>query len=572
MNILGIAGLLIDGASCLIKDNRLVAACEEERYLRVKHASMVQSGGLPYKSIDACLRIGNISWKDIDYIGYYFEPWREFLSLSKLRFRHSYPSPSTIIYYQIYYLYNLRRHLLVPRLMRLKCRKDIKFYWFSHHLCHAASVYFTSPYDESAILVIDALGEIECTSFYKARGNKIEKLLSYSFPHSLGFFYAVMTDYLGFRSNSDEYKVMGLASFGKPGYFEKLKDVVKIKGNGEIRLNYSYFDRFFRGKEYINKKFYSLFGPKREQGEPLTQRHADFAASLQLLLEESVLKMAGHLYDITGFNNLCLGGGVALNCMMNGRLLREGPFKDIFIQPACHDAGGALGAALLVKHQILGLSEREQLKSPYLGEGFFNDDIKKQLEESKLPYEYYDDIVSKTAELIAHGNIVGWFQDRSEWGPRALGNRSILADPTRPDMKDRINKCVKHREDFRPFAPSIALEAAGTFFEGIESNPFMLFVVKAKDIAKKKIPAVVHVDGTSRVQTVSRDINPRYYQLLKAFEKIKAVPVLLNTSFNVNNDPIVNSPQDAIRCFYSTGIDYLVIGNYLLAKKVDIGY
>ena len=220
----------------------------------------------------------------------------------------------------------------------------------------------------------------------------------------------------------------------------------------------------------------------------------------------------------------------------------------------------------------MGLSEREQLKSPYLGEGFFNDDIKKQLEESKLPYEYYDDIVSKTAELIAHGNIVGWFQDRSEWGPRALGNRSILADPTRPDMKDRINKCVKHREDFRPFAPSIALEAAGTFFEGIESNPFMLFVVKAKDIAKKKIPAVVHVDGTSRVQTVSRDINPRYYQLLKAFEKIKAVPVLLNTSFNVNNDPIVNSPQDAIRCFYSTGIDYLVIGNYLLAKKVDIGY
>lgn len=567
MNILGLAGLLIDGASCLIKDNKIAAAVEEERYTRVKHASMVQSGGLPYESIDACLRIGKLSWKDIDYVGYFLEPWREFYSQTQLRFRHSYLSPSTLGYYYIYHLDTLRRHLTVQRLIKAGCRSDVKFHWFNHHLCHAASVYFTSPYEESAVLTIDALGELECTAFYHGKDNNIRKLLSYNFPHSLGFIYATMTDYLGFKSNNDEYKVMGLASFGKPKFYEKLKGVVHIMPDGHIRLNYSYFDRFFRGKDYVNEKFYSVFGPRREHGEKLTERHADFAASLQLLLEESVLKMANYLYRLAGLKNLCLAGGVALNCTMNGRLLKEGPFKNIFLQPACHDAGCALGAALLVKHKILGVSEREELKSPYLGEEFSNDQIKSQLDESKVSYQYYGDIVSKTAELIAAGNIVGWFQGRTEWGPRALGNRSILADPTRPDMKDLINKHVKHREDFRPFAPSVTIEDAGTFFEGIKDSPFMLFVVKAKDLAKQKIPAVVHIDGTSRVQTVSKDVNPLYYKLLRAFEAIKGVPILLNTSFNIDKEPIVNSPKDAIRCFYSTGIDYLVMGNYLLSKK-----
>ncbi len=277
--------------------------------------------------------------------------------------------------------------------------------------------------------------------------------------------------------------------------------------------------------------------------------------------------MANHLCDLTGSKNLCLAGGVTLNCVMNGRLLREGPFKNIFLQPACHDAGGALGAALLVKYQVLKSSEREELKSPYLGEEFSNDQIKKQLEESKIAYQYYDDIVSKSAELIAAGNIVGWFQGKTEWGPRALGNRSILADPTRPDMKDIINKYVKHREEFRPFAPSVTVEDVDKFFEGIRESPFMLFAVKAKDIAKKKIPAVIHIDGTSRVQTVNKEANPRYYSLLKAFEKVKGVPVLLNTSFNADKEPIVNSPADAIRCFYSMGVDYLVAGNYLISKS-----
>ncbi|MFC1631072.1 carbamoyltransferase [Candidatus Omnitrophota bacterium] len=569
MNILGLAGLLIDGASCLIKDNKLVAAVEEERYTRIKHASMVQANGLPYGSIKACLKAANISWKDIDHVGYYFEPWREFFCLSRFRLRHSYLSPLTVAYYQVYYLDNLRRHLMVPRLIRLNCGKDVKFHWFGHHLCHAASAYYTSAFEQSAILVIDAMSEIECTSFYKAKGNKIDKILSYNFPHSLGFFYAIMTDYLGFRSNNDEYKVMGLASLGKPVYFEQLKDVVRIRANGEIRLNFSYFDRFFRGKDYVNQKFYSQFGPKRDSAGPLTERHADFAASLQKLLEESVFKMLNHLHQITKLDNLCLAGGVALNCTLNGKLLKAGPFKNVFVQPACHDAGGALGAALLIKHQVLNVEQREQLLSPYLGEEFSNQQIKAQLDQSKIAYQYFEDITTKAAQLLASGNIIAWFQGRAEWGPRALGNRSILADPTRAEMKDLINIRVKHREEFRPFAPSVTLEDAGKFFEGIEHSPFMLFAVRAKENAKEKIPAVVHVDQTSRLQTVSKQANPRYHQLLKAFEKIKGVPVLLNTSFNVNNEPIANSPEEAIRCFYSTGIDHLVIGNYLVSKQPE---
>jgi len=567
MNILGIAGLLIDSASCLIKGDKIVAACEEERYARIKHISMAQSGGLPFESIDACFRIGGISGKEIDHVGYFFQPWREFLSLSRFRLNYSYLSLPTLIYYQIDYLDTLRKQLIVPRLIREKCNNHLKFHWFSHHLSHAASAYYASVFDEAAILVIDARGEIECVTFYHAKGNKIRRLLSYNFPHSLGFFYATLTDFLGFRSNNDEYKVMGLASHGMPTFYDKLKDVIYIKPNGEIRLNFKYFNRYFRGKAYINQRFCSIFGPARKSNEEIKQRHADLAASLQLLLEESAIRMVKHLHNLTGTQNLCLAGGVALNCTLNGRLLSQGPFQNIFLQPACHDAGGALGAALLVKHQVLGLKQRDAVISPYLGEEFSNDEIKNQLDKSKITYEYYSNIAAKCADLLARGNIVGWFQGRAEWGPRALGNRSILADPTRPEMKDRINISVKYREEFRPFAPSVAIEDTSDFFLGVKDSPFMLFVVQVKEAAKKKIPAVVHVNATSRVHTVSKEVNPLYYKLLREFEKIKGVPVLLNTSFNINREPIVNSPTDAIKCFYSTGIDCLVIGNYVVIKN-----
>lgn len=566
MNILGIAGLLIDGSAALIRDGRVVAAVEEERSSRIKHKSIIQSGGLPYESIETCFKYGNISFKDVDYVGYFFEPWREFFSLSALRLKRSFMSPSTVAYYQIYYLDTLRRHLAVEKLLRDKCKKTMKFHWLSHHLCHAAAAYYASPFDRAAILVMDALGEIDCTSFYIAENNRIKRILKYDFPHSLGFMYATLTDYLGFKSNNDEYKVMGLASFGEPVYYEKMKRVFQVKDNGRLELDFSYFDKYFRGKTYVNDKFISLFGPVRSKEEKITERHMDIAASMQKLLEESALKMLKHIKDLTACENICLGGGVALNCKMNGLILKEGVFRKVFLHSASHDAGCALGAAYLVKHEVLNEKDREPLLHAYLGDGYTDEEIKKALQVSKVKYESYEDITAKTAELLAKGNLVAWFQGRAEWGPRALGARSILADPTRPEMKDIINERVKHREEFRPFAPSVACDDAHKYFHIDDKSPFMLFVVPAKKEARDKIPAVVHVDGTSRVHTVDKDANPLYYDLLRKFECLKGVPVLLNTSFNVNKEPIVNNPYDALRCFFSTGLDYLVMGHFLIGK------
>jgi len=566
MNIIGMAGLLIDGSSVLIQDGRLIAAVEEERVSRIKHMSIAQAGGLPYESLASCFRMGHITFKDINHVGYFFEPWREFFSLSAFRIRRSFLSPPTVAYYEAYYLDTLRRHLAVERFMRARCQDNMRFHWFSHHLCHAASAYYSSPFERSAILVVDARSEIECVSFYIAEGNSIRRIRRYDFPHSLGFIYATLTDYLGFKSNNDEYKVMGLASYGSPSYYEKMKDVVRIKDDGSIQLNYSYFNRYFRGQEYINNKFISIFGPPRVRGEAITQRHMDIAASLQKVLEDAVIKMLRHLHKLTNVDNLCFAGGVALNSKMNGLIMKQGPFSNVFIQPAAHDGGCSLGAAYLVKHNILNQTGRESSFSPYLGDGYTDEEIKDTLNKAKIRYEYYEDIASKTAELLAAGKLVAWFQGKAEWGPRALGARSILADPTRKEMKDIVNARIKHREEFRPFAPSVTYENASEYFDITGESPFMLFVVPVHEAAKIRIPAVVHFDGTARVHTVKREINPLYYDLLKKFEIKRGVPVLLNTSFNINREPIVNSPFDALRCFFSTGLDYLVMGRYLIGK------
>ena len=567
MNIIGIAGLAIDASSALIQNNSVVVAIEEERLKRIKHASIIQSGGLPYESLNACLKFGNISFKDVDHVGYFFQPYREFLSMSLFRLRRSYLSPSTFAYYQTGYLEHLRKHIAVDKLLQSQCKNKMKFHHFSHHLTHAASVYYPSPFEESAILVIDAMSEFESTTFYYAKGNHIKRLLKYNFPNSLGFLYATMTDYLGFKSNNDEYKVMGLASYGNPTYYDKLKKVININSNGEIKINYGFFSKYFRGREYFNEKFISEFGPKRLPGDEISERHTNIASSIQKILEESVMKMLIHLKKITGSKNICLSGGVALNCKMNGKILKEGPFENIFLQPAPHDAGCSIGSALLVKHNILQRKERESNLSPYLGLEFNNIEIKKTLEESNIKYKYCEDISLETANKLSEGKLVAWFQGRNEWGPRALGSRSILADPTRKEMKNIINKKVKHREEFRPFAPSVTLEDAHKFFDIKIESPFMLFVVPVLDAVKEKIPSVVHVDGTARPQTVNKKDNPLFHELLKNFEKIKGVPVLLNTSFNINKEPIVNSPRDALRCFFSTGLDCLVMGNFLIDKK-----
>lgn len=566
MYVMGISGMEHDAAVCLIKDGEIVAAVEEERFSRTKHIGIKMVGGLPYKSIEYCLKEAGISLDDVEYVGYFFKPWQEFLRYLAFRLRRFPRSPIHALFNIQISLELLRRHIVLGRLLNKQRHKPIKIRYIAHHLTHAASTFLVSPFEEAAILTIDAIGEWATTTFSLGKGNRIDILKQIYFPHSWGTFYALMTRYLGFTPYNDEYKVMGLASYGKSEYFDALRRVVELRPNGEFRLNPSYFNPPFKGASFFTRQFYATFGPPRPEAAPIEQRHIDIAASLQKVLEECALHMAEYLYRETKQKNLCIAGGVGLNCSMNGRLLREGPFERIYVQPASHDAGCALGAAFYIYNCVLSNPRKYIMNRADFGPGFSEDEIKKVLDESKLEYERCENIAKVAAQLIADGKIVAWFQGRMEWGPRALGNRSILADPTRADMQDVVNKWVKHREDFRPFAPSVLEERASEYFEGIEQSPFMLLIVGVKPDKRSQIPAVTHVDNTARPQTVNKEIHPLYWSLIKEFERIKGVPVILNTSFNIRGEPIVCTPQDAIRCFYSTGIDCLVIGNFVLKK------
>ena len=567
MHIVGLAGLLIDGATCVLdSQGQVIAAVEEERPTRVKHASMRFSGGLPYQSIESCFKAAGIRWADVDHVGYFFEPWREFRRLSAFRLGTAWHSPAVGAYYTAYQLDTLRGHLAVPRMLAVQPGYRASFSYLGHHLTHAASAFYVSPYDAAAILVIDALGERDSTSFFVGEGTRIRRLKRVDFPHSWGFLYALFTQYLGFKPNSDEYKVMGMAAYAKPGLLPEILKMVRLQPTGEPRLDRSYFQSAFRGPTYWNEKFVRVFGPPRRSEEPVTEHHQVLAASIQAALEMSVLKMADELHRLTGLTKLCLAGGVALNCVVNTRLRLESPFRDVFIPPGPHDAGCAIGAALLVAHQNLGLPRGYVMTSAALGPEYSDDEIRKTLESSKIAYRRSNAIEQDTAELLSQGKIVGWFQGRMEWGPRALGHRSILADPTRADMRDRVNAAVKYREDFRPFAPAVLAECADTYFEDIDDTPFMLFVAKARPEHVSKIPAVLHVDGTARLQTVKRSEEPRFWELIKAFADRRGVPMVLNTSFNVQGEPIVSNPRDALRCFFSCGLDALAIGNYIVLK------
>ena len=568
MNILGLSGLLIDGAACLVQDGRVVAAVEEERPLRFKQASMRLSGGLPNGAIDLCFRQAGIAWKDIDHVAYFFRPWKEFLRMVGFRWAKAYWAPHVAGYYMLYHLDLLKGHLAVPHLVRYRCNGRVpRVHFWSHHLTHAASAFYVSPFEQAAILVMDAVGERDCTSFFLGQGTSIRRIRSWAFPHSWGFVYAMVTQYLGFRPNRDEYKVMGLAAFGKPTYMRQLEQVIGLKPDGSLKLDWSYFDPAFRGPLYFSKKFYDTFGPARAPEEPLTERQQDIAASLQELLERSALRLAGELYRLTGAAALCIAGGVGLNSSMNGRLAAEGPFRSIYVPPAPHDAGSAMGAALLTQYLLLKQRRQTVLDSALLGPEFSNEAIKTALDASKVRYEERSDIAADVAELLAQGRVVGWFQGRMEWGPRALGSRSILANPTKPEMQTVVNRAVKNRESFRPFAPSVLAERAGDYFLLTQPSPFMQLVSPVRPERRKDIPAVVHVDGTARVQTVTRESNPRYHRLIRLFAEKSGVPVVLNTSFNVDGEPIVCTPQDALRCFFSTGIDALAIGDYLVKKS-----
>jgi len=559
--ILGIGGFSHDSAAALVVDGQIVAAVAEERLSRVKH-----QGGIPHRAVDWCLALAGLTRDDVDHVAGYMRPGLRLARRLPYRLKQALRSPLYSAAYGAYELGHNARYVAGLRGLR---GKKTRVHFLEHHPAHAASAFLVSPFETAALLTVDYIGEFAATWAGAGAGTSMRCLRQAHYPNSLGVFYSAMTDYLGFLRASDEYKVMGLASYGEPEYYEEFRRILRAREDGWYGLDRSW-TAWHRAPGsrcgYFSKRFLDRFGPPREKGAPLEERHRNLAASAQKLLEESVLGIAGWLHGATGETRLALAGGVALNCSMNGRLLRESPFEEIFVQPAAGDDGIAIGAAVQLHHRLTGAPRGGELRHVYLGPEHGDGEIRRFLDMAKLPYETVEDVAEATAGLLAEGLIVGWYQGRMEFGPRALGSRSILADPTRPDMKELLNRYVKHREDFRPFAPSVLEERAGAYFPGCTRSPFMLFVYPVARAMQARVPAITHVNGTARVQTVSREDNPRYHGMIAAFERRRGVPMVLNTSFNVMGEPIVNTPEDAVRCFYSTGLDALVMGNHVLRK------
>jgi len=551
-----------DSSAVLVEDGELRMAVAEERLSRRKH-----HGGYPRLAVAKVLADAGITLADVEHVALVDRPWHRFFGrtlgwyLPKLL---SHPTAS------VYHTLTrevpvLLDFLAAKRRIREESGGRAQVHFVQHHLAHAASAFLVSPFDESAILTWDARGELESTVLAAGRGATIETLGAARMPHSMGQFYAGVTDHLGFLAGSDEYKVMGLASYGEPVHLDAMRRIVRFEP-GRVLVNDLDYFAYQDGRGFLSERFSEHFGSPRRRDEPVEKRHQDLAASAQAALEEVLLALARHLREATGSPRLCMAGGVALNCVANGRLRREGIFDEIFVQPAAGDDGGAIGAAYHVYNTVLGHERDFVMRTANVGPEYGNDTIERALEVCKAPYTKSDDVCAAAAEAIAAGKIVGWYQGRMEFGPRALGSRSILADPTNPGMKDLINRYVKFREEFRPFAPSVKAEAANRYFDMGADSPFMLFVVNVREEAKAKLPAITHVDGTARVQCVHRDVEPRYWRLLDEIEKRNGVPAVLNTSFNVMGEPIVCRPEEAIRCFFSSGMDVLAIGDFLVEK------
>ena len=556
MYVLGISCYYHDAAACLIKNNKIIAAAEEERFTRKKHDT-----SFPLNAINYCLEHADITNNEIDYIGYYEKPLLKFERLLK---QHVDNFPKSY-----WTFYKAMPSWIVDKLrIQKKIRKELKYkkdiFYIDHHKSHAASCYLLSPFKKSAILTMDGVGEFNSITLGYGSGNDIKIIKEIHFPHSLGLLYSTITTFLGFKANNGEGKIMGLAAYGNPDkYYHKLKKLISVNDNGSFSLNMDYFDFDYKLKMF-SKKLVDLLGKNRKPNEKLRQRHMDIAATLQKITEEIVFNILNHLHKITKSINLCYSGGLALNSVLNGKIIANTPFKKIFIQPAAGDSGSALGCAAYVSTKMY--KKRPMLENTYLGPRFSLEEVKDILDKNNMKYKEINDneIIKKTAKLIYQNKIIAWFQGRMEFGPRALGNRSILANPCNPKMKDIINHKVKFRESFRPFAPVVCYENLKEYFEGSYEVPYMLHVFKVKS---KKIPSVTHIDGTGRLQTVKREQNKRYYDLIKEFQKISSVPVLLNTSFNVRGEPIVCTPQNALDCFLSTGIDYLVFENVIVWNK-----
>ncbi len=564
---LGISCYYHDSAAALLKDGHVIAAVEEERFTRKKF-----DDDFPKKSIEWCLDEAKITPSQIDSVAFYDKP--------VLKFERLLDNYIAVAPRGLYSFLDVIPKWLHKRLwIKNDIKKSLKGFkgeiiFPEHHMSHAAHAFYTSSFEESAILTIDGVGEWSTTSFGYAKNNSIKITNDLRWPHSLGLFYSAFTYFLGFRVNEGEYKLMGLSAYGTPKYYDLILDnLIDVKDDGSIHLNMKYY-AFTYDKVMTSKKFSELFGisPKTKDEKTL-QIHFDIAASAQKVLEDIILKMVNHIFNKTKMKNLCFGGGVALNGVANYKILKEGPFDKIHIPPSPGDAGSAVGAAQYLyyiyhKNSKNISKDNTQLihENVYVGPSFSDAEIKKFLDLKNIPYESFDrqPLLVKTAQLIADGNIVGWYQGKMEWGPRALGNRSILADPRREDMKDILNAKIKHRESFRPFAPSILEEYASDYFDMNEPSPYMLMVAHVKK--PKDIPAVTHVDGTGRLQTVSKESNPLYYNLINEFYKITGVPVIINTSMNVMGEPIVNTPEQAYSMIVKTDMDCIVMGNNLVRK------
>ena len=558
MYILGINYLYHDTSACLVKDGILISAVEEERFGDEKHVKR-----FPVNAINFCLQEAGITLRDIDYIGFSAIPN---LGMGKKVLHTLKYLPRSLRLFAKEIFGYLERYRDLTGWWQKQGNLSCKRYFLEHHLTHAASAFLVSPFDKAAILSIDGMGEWDTALIGLGEGNKINRLSVISFPDSLGFVYEAITQYLGFRPSYDEGKTMGLSAYGKPEYLDKFREIIEFK-NGRVKVDLSYFQYHIGASTICSPKFVRYFGKSRHKDEPIEPRYEDIACSLQLRLEEVVLEICQGLHRTTKTNKLCLAGGVALNSVMNGKILTQTPFNEIFIQPASGDAGTAIGAAFYIYNTILNNERKYIMENAYTGPQYSNKEIEETLKACKLKYEYYENIEEVTAKLLVQDKIIAWFQGRMEIGPRALGNRSILTSPVRPEMKDIVNQQVKFRESFRPFAPSILEENCCEYFDHSYPSPFMLLVYNVLPDKKDVIPAVIHVDGTGRIQTVNEKENPRYWKLIKEFEKLTGIPVILNTSFNVKGQPICCTPKDAIKCFFSTGLDYLVMGDYLISKR-----
>jgi carbamoyltransferase len=592
VRILGISAYYHDSAAALVEDGRIVAAAQEERFTRKKHDSRFPASAVTY-----CLAEAGTTMAGIDRVVFYDKP---FLKFERLVETYVAFAPRGFESFRMSIPLWLREKLFLKDLLRKEIGRLApgglwpgELLFSEHHLSHAASAFFPSPFEEAVVLTMDGVGEWATTSVAFGRGNALEVHKEIHFPHSLGLLYSAMTYYTGFKVNSGEYKVMGLAPYGKPIYADRiLEHLIDVKNDGSFALDLSYFD-YCTGLTMTNGKFDALFGgpPRRPDKDLLTQRHMDLAASIQSVTEQVVLKLTRSLREESGIGRLCLAGGVALNCVANGKVLRDGRFDQIYVQPAAGDAGGALGAALVGYHMQLSrprLVQGDAMRGAYLGPAFEQPDVEERLREAGASFEVLSDrdLIEFAAADLAEGKAMGWFQGRMEFGPRALGNRSILGDPRSPTMQKTLNLKVKYRESFRPFAPSVLREHVSEWFELDGDSPYMLMVadvvasrrramtseeerlfgIDRLNVQRSDIPAVTHLDYSARIQTVHADTNPRYHALLEAFRQRTGCPVLVNTSFNVRGEPIVGSPEDAFRCFMGTELDVLAVGNCYLRK------